>query len=64
MPAEYTVVAQTDSQLIVCELTQGWQVKAANLRLLVDEAAALLQAFGVSRIDEVPRTEIVRVLGH
>jgi len=28
------------------QLTQGWQVKAANLRSLVDEARSLLQTFG------------------
>jgi len=40
------VAVRTDSQLLVGQLTQGWQVKAANLRSLVDEARSLLQTFG------------------
>ena len=50
----------------VCKklLSQGWQVKAANLRPLVDEAAALLKSFGLAQLEKVPRDEIVRVLGH
>jgi len=79
-PSGYSLLVHTDSQLMVGQLTQGWKVKAANpstplrtgLRPLVDEAAALIQAFG--RCDpsaslgtglvKVPREEIVRVLGH
>ena len=71
-PHSYIVVVLTDSQLLVGQLTQGWQVKAANLRSLVDEAATLIRTFG--RCDpspalgaglvKVPREEIVRVLGH
>jgi hypothetical protein len=45
-------------------LTQGWQVKAANLRSLVDEAATLIQTFFRCDLVKVPRDEIVRVLGH
>jgi hypothetical protein len=30
---------------MVGQLTQGWQVKASNLRPLVDGAASLMQAF-------------------
>jgi ribonuclease HI len=63
-PAKYSVVVQTDSQLMVGQLTQGWQVKATNLRPLVDEAAGLLRAFGLAQLEKVPRDEIVRVLGH
>ena len=42
----------------------GWQVKAANLRPLIDEAGALLKTFGRADLVKVPRDEIVRVLGH
>jgi ribonuclease HI len=63
-PADYSLLAYTDSQLMVGQLTLGWQVKAANLRPLVDEAAALLARFGHSQLEKVPRAEIVRVLGH
>ena len=63
-PAKYSVVVQTDSQLLVGQLTQGWQVKAANLRSLVDEARSLVQTFGRCDLVKVPRDEIVRVLGH
>jgi hypothetical protein len=52
------------SQLMVGHLTQGWKIKAANLRPLVDEATSLIQAFGRCDLVKVPRDEIVRVLGH
>jgi len=63
-PSDYSLLVHTDSQLMVGQLTQGWQVKAANLRPLVDEAASLTQAFGRCDLVKVPRDEIVRVLGH
>jgi ribonuclease HI len=63
-PASYSLLVYTDSQLLVGQLTQGWQVKAANLRPLIDEARALLEAFGKPDLVKVPRQEIVRVLGH
>ena len=63
-PSGYSLLAHTDSQLMVGQLTQSWKIKAANLRPLVDEAAALIQAFGRCDLVKVPRDEIVRVLGH
>ena len=63
-PSRYSLLAHTDSQLMVGQLTQGWKVKAANLRPLVDEAKDLMQAFGRCDLVKVPRDEIVRVLGH
>ncbi|MBN1135321.1 MAG: reverse transcriptase-like protein [Anaerolineae bacterium] len=62
--SDYSLLVHTDSQLMVGQLTQGWQVKAANLRPLVDEARSLVQAFGRCDLVKVPRDEIVRVLGH
>jgi ribonuclease HI len=63
-PPGYSLLVHTDSQLMVGQLTQGWQVKAANLRTLVDEAATLIRTFGRCDLIKVPRDEIVRVLGH
>ena len=63
-PGNYSLLVYTDSQLIVGQCTQGWQVKAANLRSLVDEAATLIRTFGRCDLVKVPREEIVRVLGH
>ena len=63
-PASYSLLAYTDSQLMVGQITQGWQVKAANLRPLIDEAKSRLKAFGRADLVKVPRDEIVRVLGH
>jgi ribonuclease HI len=60
----YSLLVHTDSQLLVGQLTQGWQVKAANLRPLADEARALMQAFGRCDLVKVPRDDIVRILGH
>jgi len=62
--SDYSLLVHTDSQLMVGQVTQGWQVKAANLRPLVDEAKSLVQAFGRCDLVKVPRDEIVRVLGH
>jgi ribonuclease HI len=62
--SDYSLLVHTDSQLMVGQVTQGWQVKAANLRPLVDEAKRLVQAFGRCDLVKVPRDEIVRVLGH
>jgi len=66
-PSGYSLLVHTDSQLMVGQLTQGWQIKAANLRPLVDEAAALIQIFGCcdpsavlgTGLVKVPRAEIV-----
>jgi ribonuclease HI len=63
-PSTYSLLIHTDSQLVVGQLTQGWKVKAANLRPLVDEATVLMKAFGRCDLVKVPRDEIVRVLGH
>jgi ribonuclease HI len=60
----YGVVVHTDSQLLVGQLTQGWQVKAANPRPLAENAKSLAQAFGRCDLVKVPRDEIVRVLAH
>jgi ribonuclease HI len=63
-PSGYSLLVQTDSQLIVGQLTHGWQVKAAHLRPLVDEAKRLMTGFARCDLVKVPREEIVRVLGH
>ena len=71
-PSGYSLLVHTDSQLMVGQLTQSWQVKASNLRSLVDEAAMLVRTFGRCEpsaalgtgLVKVPREEIVRVLGH
>jgi ribonuclease HI len=62
--SQYSLLVHTDSQLVVGQSTQGWKVKASNLRPLADEAAALMQTFGRCDLVKVPRGEIVRVLGH
>ncbi len=63
-PADYSLLIHTDAQLVVGQVTQGWRVKAANLRPLVDEATALVKGFGRCDLVKVPRDEIARVLGH
>ena len=63
-PSTYSLLVHTDSQLMVGQAIQGWQVKAANLRPLRDEATTLMRAFGRCELVKVPRDEIVRVLGH
>jgi len=57
-------LAQLPHHFLVGQLSQGWQVKAADLRTLVDQSATLLQAFGRCDLVRVPRDGIVRVLGH
>jgi ribonuclease HI len=63
-PSGYSLLVHTDSQLMVGQLTQDWKIKASNLRPLVDEAVALIHAFGRCDLVKVPREEIVRMLGH
>ena len=63
-PSAYSLVIQTDAQLVVGQLTQGWQVKAANLRPLVDEAAGLPQAVGHNQPEKGPRAEHDGIQGH
>lgn len=63
-PADYSVLAYTDSQLVVGQLVQGWACKAANLRPLLYEADVYKAMFGHCDVVKVPREEIVRVLGH
>jgi hypothetical protein len=50
----YSLVIQTGSQLVVGQLPHGWQVKAANPRPLVDEAAGLPRTFGHTQIEYIP----------
>ena len=45
-PSMYSLLLHTDSQLMVGQLTQGWQIKAASLHPLVDEAKSLTEALG------------------
>ncbi len=56
-------MVHTDSQLLVGQLSQGWQIKAANLRPLVDEATTLSQTFGRCDLVKVPRDKTCRELG-
>jgi len=63
-PTGYDVEIHTDSQLLVGHLTQGWKVKAVNLRPLVDRARILMGSFRNCTLVKVPRDEIVRTLGH
>jgi ribonuclease HI len=56
VPSEHSLLAHTGSQLLLSQLTQGWQVKAANLRPPVDEAAVLLdprhEPFTIRHLDD------------
>jgi ribonuclease HI len=63
-PAGYSLIVQTDSQLVANQVTGAWKVKAANLAALCDRAKKLLSGFGQVTVQHVPRAEIVRVLGH
>ena len=53
----------TDSQLLVGQLTQGWKVRADNLLELQKESASKLRRTG-AKLAKIPRTEIVKRLGH
>jgi len=57
-PSDYSLLVHTDSQLVTGQLTQGWKVKAANLRPLVDEAEALMRPFGWCDLVKVPREDV------
>jgi ribonuclease HI len=57
LPSAYSLLVHTDSQLMIGQLIQRWQVKATNLRPLVDKAASLVPAFGRCDLAKVPRAE-------
>jgi hypothetical protein len=61
-PSGYSLLLHTDSQLIVGQLTQGWKIKAANLRPLVGEAAAFSQALDRFDPSHALRTGLAKVL--
>jgi hypothetical protein len=42
----YSLIVHTDSHFMVGQLTQGWQIRAANLHPGVDKAARPIQTFG------------------
>jgi ribonuclease HI len=64
-PSDFSIVARTDSQLVVGQVVGGWKVKQPHLRPLRDEARLLLARFDeTSRLEKVPRTEIEAILGH
>ena len=68
-PSDQRLLVHTDSKLVVGQLTQGWQVKAANpstssgqaLRPPVDEAALVMQTFGRCEPSTSLRTGLVKV---
>jgi ribonuclease HI len=57
-PSAYSLLVHTDSQLMVNQLTQTWQIRAANLRPPVDEARSLKAAFGCCDLVKVPRDDV------
>lgn len=64
-PANFSILARTDSQLVVGQVVGGWKVKQPHLRPLRDEARLLLARFHPSsRLEKVPRAEIQAILGH
>jgi len=63
-PSDYSVIAQTDSQLVVEQVNCRWACKSDNLRGLLYEAHVYQAKFGRCDVVKVPRAEIVRVLGH
>jgi ribonuclease HI len=52
-----------DSKLVVGQLTEDWKIEADNLVPLYKEAASRLQRTG-AKLTWIPRTEIVKRLGH
>ena len=60
----YPVVIRTDSQLVWGQCTQGWKVKAENLRKRNQAAQDFLAKHKNVTIKKVGRDEVVKVLGH
>lgn len=54
----------TDSQLVVGQVTQGWKVNLPHLRSLVSQAKQILSGHPGWSLKQVPRTEVVSILGH
>ena len=53
-----------DSELVVSQLTNGWKVKAANLKSLHQAARAWMDSNPTVELHHVPREQIEAVLGH
>ena len=62
-PTKPETTIYMDSQLVVGQLTKGWKVEADNLVPLYKEAALRLRRTG-AKLTWIPRTEIVKRLGH
>jgi hypothetical protein len=56
--SQYSLLIYTDLPLLVNQLTQTWQIRAANLRPPVDEARSLKAAFGCCDLVKVPRDDV------
>ena len=63
-PKTIGLTIKTDSALVVGQLTEGWKIKAENLRPLIENAKHQLSQFASWRIEKAPRHDIEMVLGH
>ena len=58
-----SIIAFVDSQLIIGQISQNWQVKAEHLKPLQEEASVLVKELNVKLV-KVPREVLVKELGH
>ena len=58
------ITIKTDSQLVIGQLSQGWKVKAPNLRPLAIQAAAKCQQFQDVEFKRISGIEMKKILGH
>ena len=60
---EIILTVQTDSQLVIGQLSKGHKINASNLRPLVDQAARLCQQFFFVQFEWVDGVEMKQILG-
>jgi ribonuclease HI len=63
-PGDFTVEIRGDSALVIRQVTGTWKTKDDRMRLLRNQARALLSRFKGYRLVLQGREESVRVLGH
>lgn len=58
------IVIEGDSQLVLKQLEGEWRVKSSDLRELYERAARLLAGYPSVELNQLPREQVVEILGH
>jgi ribonuclease HI len=59
-----SISVQSDSALVIGQLSKDWNVKASNLRPLFAQATELCNQFKAVEFNKIPEAEMKKILGH